>query len=75
MLRLRTLLVEDRDRRAVTSDTGPGLCESCGATEKLWRTFFTFNNGSGLMGGDGLLIGAWIPLSMLGYAIGAKLAR
>ncbi len=55
--------------------TGPGLCESCGATEKLWRTFFTFNHGSGLMGGDGLLIGAWIPLSMIGYAIGAKLAR
>jgi hypothetical protein len=55
--------------------TGPGLCESCGTTEKLWRTFFTFNNGSGLMGGDGLLIGAWIPLSMFGYAIGAKLAR
>ena len=51
--------------------TGNGLCETCGAVEKLWRTFFTFDNGSGLMGGDGVLVGAWIPLSMIGYAIGA----
>jgi hypothetical protein len=54
--------------------TGNGLCETCGVSEKLWRTFFTFTHGSGLMGGDGLLVGAWIPLSMIGYAIGAKLA-
>ncbi len=51
--------------------TGKGLCETCGAVEKLWRTFFTFNHGSGLMGGDGLLVGAWLPLSMIGYAVGA----
>ena len=25
-------------------------------------------------GGDGLLTGTWIPLSMIGYAIGAKFA-
>ncbi len=54
--------------------TGRGLCESCSASEKIWRTFFTFNKGSGLMGGDGLLIGTWMPLSMIGYAIGAKFA-
>jgi len=54
--------------------TGKGLCETCGAAEKLWRTFFTFSNGSGLMGGDGLLIGTWIPLSMIGYSIGSKAA-
>ncbi len=53
--------------------TGRGLCEICGPGEKLWRTFFTLNRGSGLMGGDGLLIGTWAPLSMIGYAIGAKL--
>jgi hypothetical protein len=51
--------------------TGNGLCEGCGATEKLWRTFFSIRHGSGLMGGDGLLAGAWAPLSMIGYAIGA----
>ena len=54
--------------------TGPGLCENCGALEKIWRTFFTFSHGSGLIGGDGLLLGAWIPLSMIGYAIGARVA-
>jgi hypothetical protein len=54
--------------------TGTGLCENCGAIEKLWRTFFTFSHGSGLMSGDGPLVGAWIPLSMIGYALGAKLA-
>ncbi len=53
--------------------TGPGLCEKCGAVQKLYRTFFEINNGSGLMAGDGLLVGTWIPLSMIGYAMGAKL--
>jgi hypothetical protein len=60
--------------RVLDLPTGTGLCENCGAVEKLWRTFFTFTHGSGLMGGDGLLIGAWIPLSMIGYAVGAKFA-
>ena len=52
--------------------TGNGLCEHCLAVEKLYRTFFDINHGSGLMGGDGLLVGTWMPLSMIGYAIGAK---
>jgi hypothetical protein len=55
--------------------TGIGLCEGCGATEKLWRTFFSIHHGSGLMGGDGLLAGAWAPLSMIGYALGAALGQ
>lgn len=54
--------------------TGNGLCESCRASEKLWRTFFTLTHGSGLIDGDGPLIGTWIPLSMIGYAIGSRLA-
>ena len=53
--------------------TGVGLCETCGAVEKLWRTFFTFTHGSGLMGGDGVLVGAWIPLSMIGYSVGSRI--
>jgi hypothetical protein len=52
--------------------TGNGLCENCGAVDKLWRTFFSIQNGSGLMAGDGLLAGTWIPLSMIGYAVGAR---
>jgi hypothetical protein len=54
--------------------TGPGLCETCGAVEKLWRTFFSFDHGSGLMAGDGVFAGTWIPLSMLGYAFGASMS-
>lgn len=52
--------------------TGPGMCEHCGAFEKLTRTFFDIKHGSGLMGEEGLFIGTWMPLSMIGYAIGAK---
>jgi hypothetical protein len=54
--------------------TGPGLCETCGQFEKLWRTFFDLNQGSGLMDGDGLLAGVWAPLSLFGYAAGARLS-
>jgi hypothetical protein len=53
--------------------TGNGLCNDCGAVDKLWRTFFSIDKNSGLMGGDGLLIGLWVPLSMIGYAVGAKM--
>jgi hypothetical protein len=57
--------------------TGPGLCAQCGPDHlilRIWRTFFDFNNGSGLMGGQGVLIGCWIPLALIGYAIGAQFA-
>lgn len=54
--------------------TGNGLCNDCGAVDKLWRTFFSIDHGSGLMGGDGMLIGTWVPLSMIGYAVGARFA-
>ena len=54
--------------------TGPGLCEKCGAFTKLTRTFFEINNGSGLMGGDGFLVGCLLPLSIIAYSLGAKLA-
>jgi hypothetical protein len=52
--------------------TGNGLCEHCDAVEKLWRTFFDISNGSGLMGGDGLLVGTWMPLAMIAYSIGVR---
>lgn len=53
--------------------TGPGLCAGCNSWEKLWRTFFTVRGGSGLMNGDGLLVGCWVPLATLGYSAGAAL--
>ncbi len=52
--------------------TGPGLCEHCLVLERLWRTFFDIEHGSGLMAGEGLMVGSWVPLSLFGYAIGAR---
>jgi hypothetical protein len=52
--------------------TGNGLCEGCGAIDKLWRTFFSISNGSGLMSGQGIMVGAWAPLSLVAYAVGAS---
>jgi len=56
--------------------TGPGLCAECGPGHlllRIWRTFFDFYHGSGLMDGAGPLVGCWIPVAMVGYAIGAAL--
>lgn len=55
--------------------TGAGLCDGCGAVDKLWRTFFSIDNGSGLIGGDGIFAGTWVPLAMIGYAVGVKVAK
>ncbi len=54
--------------------TGPGMCEHCGAFDKLYRTFFTLNVDSGLIDGNGRLVGTWPALAMVGYALGANLA-
>ncbi len=53
--------------------TGNGLCENCGAVEKLWRTFFDIQHGSGLDGRRWSGRHSLDALSMLGYAFGAKL--
>ena len=53
--------------------SGPGMCGGCGPAEKIWRTFFSLDRGSGLMGGDGLLVGVWVPLATFGYSAGAAL--
>jgi hypothetical protein len=52
--------------------TGNGLCEGCGPIDKLWRTFFSVTSGSGLMAGQGILVGSWAPLALVTYAIGAS---
>jgi|GEM_PF-646359 len=52
--------------------TGPGLCEHCGAGQKLWLTFFDMTQDSGLMDNDGRLIGTWPALALVGYALGAR---
>jgi len=52
--------------------TGPGLCEHCGAGQKLWLTFFDMTQDSGLMNNNGRLVGTWPTLALVGYAIGAR---
>ena len=52
--------------------TGNGLCEGCGPIDKLWLTFFSVSNGSGLMAGQGIMVGTWAPLSLVFYAIGSS---
>lgn len=56
--------------------TGNGLCDDCAGHifYRLQRTFFSIQHGSGLLAGNGLAIGAWVPLAMFGYAIGARTA-
>jgi hypothetical protein len=54
--------------------TGPGACFRCGAPQKLWLTFFSLHEDSGMLDGQGRLLGTWPAVAMIGYAIGAKIA-
>jgi hypothetical protein len=54
--------------------TGPSACYHCGATAKLWLTFLSFSQDSGLLEGQGRLVGTWPAAAMIGYALGAKFA-
>lgn len=53
--------------------TGPLACYHCGATEKLWLTFFSLREDSGLLDGQGRFLATWPAVAMIGYSIGAKL--
>jgi hypothetical protein len=55
--------------------TGPNQCLHCGATEKLSRTLLSFPTPGGLIDDDGPFIGTWPAAALIGYAIGARLAR
>lgn len=53
--------------------TGPAACYHCGATQKLWLTFFSLNQDSGLLDGQGRFLATWPAVAMIGYSLGAKL--
>lgn len=53
--------------------TGPGACYHCGASEKLWFTFFSLDRDSGMIDGQGRFLGTWPAVAMIGYSIGARL--
>jgi len=54
--------------------TGPGSCYHCGAGDKLWLTFFSLNQDSGMVDGQGRFLGTWPAAAMVGYSVGAKLS-
>jgi hypothetical protein len=53
--------------------TGPLACYHCGPTDKLWLTFLSLHQDSGLLDGQGRFIATWPAVAMIGYSIGAKL--
>ena len=54
--------------------TGPNQCYHCDASEKLYLTFFSLNEDSGLIDGQGRFVGTWPFAAFIGYAIGSRLA-
>jgi hypothetical protein len=55
--------------------TGPGLCDRCEASERIARTLFSFPAPSGLIDNNGPFFATWPAASLIGYSIGAALAR
>lgn len=55
--------------------TGPGLCDHCEASERIARTLFSFPAPSGLIDNNGPFFATWPAASLIGYSIGAALAR
>lgn len=51
--------------------TGPNECLHCDASQKLLLTFVSFTQDSGLIDGQGRLLGTWPTVAMIGYALGA----
>ena len=54
--------------------TGPNQCYHCDASQKLFLTFLSPTEDSGLIDGQGRLIGTWPALAWAGYGIGSRLA-
>lgn len=54
--------------------TGPGACFHCDASQKLWLTFFSLDQDSGLLDGQGRFLGTWPAVAMIAYSIGARVS-
>ena len=54
--------------------TGPNQCYHCDASQKLYLTFFSLNEDSGLIDNEGRMIGTWPTVAFIGYGIGSRLA-
>ena len=54
--------------------TGPNQCYHCDASQKLYLTFLSPSEDSGLIDGEGRLIGTWPTMAFIGYGIGSRFA-
>jgi len=54
--------------------TGPNQCYHCDASQKLFLTFFSPTEDSGLIDGQGRFVGTWPAVAFIGYGIGSRLA-
>lgn len=54
--------------------TGPNQCFHCDASQKLYLTFFSPYEDSGLIDNEGRLLGTWPAVALIGYGIGSRLA-
>ena len=54
--------------------TGPNACNHCDASQKLILTFLSFTQDSGLIDGQGRLLGTWPTVAMIGYSMGSHFA-
>jgi len=54
--------------------TGPNQCYHCDASEKIYLTFFSWREDSGLIDGQGRFVGTWPFAAFIGYAVGSSLA-
>jgi hypothetical protein len=54
--------------------TGPNQCYHCDASQKLYLTFFSLTEDSGLIDGQGRFVGTWPAVAFIGYGIGSRFA-
>jgi hypothetical protein len=54
--------------------TGPNQCYHCDATQKVYLTFFSPTEDSGLIDGQGRFVGTWPAVALIGYGIGSSFA-
>jgi hypothetical protein len=54
--------------------TGPNQCYHCDASQKIYLTFFSLNEDSGLIDGQGRFVGTWPAVAFIGYGIGSGFA-
>jgi hypothetical protein len=54
--------------------TGPNQCYHCDASQKLYLTFLSPTEDSGLIDGQGRFIGTWPSVALIGYSIGSSFA-